>query len=229
MQCRDTKCTPERIMNKERTNYMQTLKRKCSLAAIKNYPSNQAIQAHSACATKHYNGSRLKPMDDMQAKFSKKNCDHLIRFGGKTRRQRGSGHGHHTTSQFSRRSELPDGRINRMFSQQRKSVAAQNELDIAQKQLVEEIAQEMAEKIINSKCEHRYFVMGKYLRWWFYPSLTDNLTEKEIREINTIIPDEGFKEYGRNLDVTLRKFLYYTLIMAVITSIVRDKFGIKAR
>uniref|UniRef100_A0A6C0I5C2 Uncharacterized protein n=1 Tax=viral metagenome TaxID=1070528 RepID=A0A6C0I5C2_9ZZZZ len=88
MQCRDTKCTPERIMNKERAVYMQTLKRKCSLAAIKNNPSNQAIQAHSACATKHYNGSRLKPMDDKQAKCSKKNCDHLIRFGGKKRTMR---------------------------------------------------------------------------------------------------------------------------------------------
>ena len=85
MQCRDTKCMPERVMEKERIAYMQTLKRKCSLAAVKNYPSNQAIQAHSACATNHYNGSRLKPMDDKQNKCLKKNCDHLIRFGGKKR------------------------------------------------------------------------------------------------------------------------------------------------
>jgi hypothetical protein len=111
MQCRDTKCTPERIMNKERAAYMQTLKRKCSLA--KN-PSKQEVQAYSACASNHYNGSRLKPMDDKQAKCSKKNCDHLIRFGGKcakeiqtrrsgqrTRRRRGGTHTH-DTSQFSR-------------------------------------------------------------------------------------------------------------------------------
>ena len=248
MQCRDTKCTPERIMNKERAVYMQTLKRKCSLA--KN-PSNQAIQAHSACAANHYNGSRLKPMDDKQANCSKKNCDHLIRVGGKyakeiqtrkrrngsgqrTRRRRGGTHSH-DTSQFSRYSRqsgkdiIHSNKEDMRVSQQGHVVAQQNELDIAQKQLVEEMAEEMAEKIINSKCEHRYFVMGKYLRWWFYPSLTDNLTEKEIREINTIIPDEGFKEYGRKLDVTLRKFLYYTLIMTVITSIVREKFGLKAR
>ena len=247
MQCRDTKCTPERIMNKERAVYMQTLKRKCSLEAVKNYPSKQAIQAHSACAANHYNGSRLKPMDDKQAKCSKKNCDHLIRFGGKcakeiqtrrsgqrTRRRRGGTHSH-DTSQFSRYSRqsgkdiIHSNKEDMRVSQQGHVVAQQNELDIAQKQLVEEMAEEMAEKIINSKCEHRYFVMGKYLRWWFYPSLTDNLTEKEIREINTIIPDEGFKEYGRKLDVTLRKFLYYTLIMTVITSIVREKFGLKAR
>jgi len=82
MQCRDTKCTPERIMNKERAVYMQTLKRKCSLA--KN-PSKQEVQAYSACAEKHYNGSRLKPMDNKQAKCSKKNCDHLIRGGGNKR------------------------------------------------------------------------------------------------------------------------------------------------
>ena len=63
-------------------------------------------------------------------------------------------------------------------------------------------------------------MIGKYLRWWFYPSLTHNLTEKEIREINTIIPDEGFKDYGRKLDLTLRKLLYYTLIMTVIASLV---------
>ena len=38
---------PNEAMEKERANYMQTLKRKCSLA--KN-PYNQAIQAYSACA-----------------------------------------------------------------------------------------------------------------------------------------------------------------------------------
>ena len=86
MQCRDTKCTPNKVMEKERATYMQTLKRKCSLA--KN-PSKQDVQTYSACAANHYNGSRLKPMDDKQAKCSKKNCDHLFRFGGKTRRRRG--------------------------------------------------------------------------------------------------------------------------------------------
>jgi hypothetical protein len=150
----------------------------------------------------------------------------------RTRRQRAGDHRHSSRSRYSRQSGkdiIHSNKEDMRVSQQGQLAAQQNELDIAQKQLVEEIAQEMAEKIINSKCEHRYFVMGKYLRWWFYPSLTDNLTEKEIREINTIIPDEGFKEYGRKLDVTLRKFLYYTLIMAVITSIVREKFGLKAR
>ena len=82
MQCRDTKCTPNKVMEKERMIYMQTLKRKCSLT--KN-PSKQEVQAYSACALNHYNGSRLKPMDDKQTKCSKKNCDHLIRFGGKKR------------------------------------------------------------------------------------------------------------------------------------------------
>ena len=37
MQCRDTKCTPNKVMEKERAVYMQTLKRKCS-------------QTYSACA-----------------------------------------------------------------------------------------------------------------------------------------------------------------------------------
>ena len=56
MQCRDTKCTHNKVMENERANYMQTLKRKCSLA--KN-PSKQDVQAYSACAANQYNGSRL--------------------------------------------------------------------------------------------------------------------------------------------------------------------------
>lgn len=82
MQCRETKCTPNKVMEKERANYMQTLKRKCSLA---KHPCNQAIQAYSACAANHYTGSRLKPMDDKQTKCLKKKCDHLIRGGGNNR------------------------------------------------------------------------------------------------------------------------------------------------
>jgi len=72
-------------MEKERATYMQTLKRKCSLA--KN-PSKQEVQAYSACALNHYNESRLKPMDAKQAKCLKKNCDHLIRGGGNKRTMR---------------------------------------------------------------------------------------------------------------------------------------------
>jgi hypothetical protein len=146
----------------------------------------------------------------------------------RTRRQRAGDHCDRSRSRYSRQSGkdiIHSNKEDMRVSQQGQLVAQQNEFDIAQKQLVKEIAEEMAEKIINSKCEHRYFVIGKYLRWWFYPSLTHNLTEKEIREINTIIPDEGFKEYGRTLDLTLRKFLYYTLIMAIITSIVKERFG----
>ena len=67
VQCLETKCTPNKVMEKEHVNYMQTLKRKCSLA--KN-PSKQAIKAYSVCAANHYNVSRLKPMDDMQTKCS---------------------------------------------------------------------------------------------------------------------------------------------------------------
>lgn len=88
MQCRDTKCTPERVMEKERANYMQTLKRKCSLAKNPSIQAIQAIQAYSTCAANHYNGSRLKTMDNKQAKCLKKNCDHLIRGGGNKRTMR---------------------------------------------------------------------------------------------------------------------------------------------
>lgn len=79
MKCRDVKCTPERVIEKERALYMKILKRKCVLA--KN-PSKQDIKAYSACSANHYNRSRLKLMDDKQTKCLKKNCDHLIRFGG---------------------------------------------------------------------------------------------------------------------------------------------------
>ena len=240
MQCRDTKCTPERIMNKERAVYMQTLKRKCSLA--KN-PSKQEVQAYSACAANHYNGSRLKPMDDKQAKCSKKNCDHLIQFGGKyakeiqTRKRRnGSGQRtrrrggtHSNTSQFSRLSGRPSrhsinsANANRRASLQLDLFAKKNELSIAQTQLVNDLAEQVI-KLEASKGENRNFVIGEFLRLWFEPNLTE---EEKMREINTMIPEghekTRFEHYGRILNLTLRKLLYYTLIMTVIASLAASK------
>ena len=238
MQCRDTKCTPERIMNKERTNYMQTLKRKCSLA--KN-PSKQEVQTYSACAANHYNGSRLKPMDDMQSKCSKKNCDHLIRVGGKyakeiqtrrsgqrTRRRRGGTHSH-DTSQFSRYSRqsgkdiIHSNKEDMRASRQRDLFAEKNELDAAQTQLVNDLAEQVIQ-LKASKGEKRNFVIGKFLRVWFEPNLTE---EEKMREINTMIPEghekTRFEHYGRILNLTLRKLLYYTLIMTVIASLAASK------
>jgi len=236
MQCRENKCTPERIMNKERAVYMQTLKRKCSLAA-KN-PSKQAIQAYSACAEKHYNGSRLKPMDDNQAKCSKKNCDHLIRFGGgkyakeiqtrrsgqRTRRRRGGTHSRFS-QQSSRYSSGPRGKTlidsaiaNSRASRQSRSFAEKNELDLdaAQKQLVNDLAEQVVE-LTPSKGKHRYFVIGQYLNWWL-------LTEKEMQEIDTTLPEGDektrFEQCRDRVNPTLKKLLYYALIMTVIASII---------
>ena len=238
MQCRDTKCTPERIMNKERATYMQTLKRKCSLA--KN-PSKQEVQAYSACALNHYNGSRLKPMDDKQAKCSKKNCDHLIRFGGKcakeiqtrrsgqrTRRRRGGTHSHHnTTSQFSRnqpgKASIHSAIAIRKASRQSRSFAEKNELDAAQTQLVNGLAEQVIQ-LEASKGENRNVVIGEFLRLWFEPNLTE---EEKMQKINTMIPEghekTRFEHYGRILNLTLRKLLYYTLIMTVIASLAASK------
>ena len=239
MQCRENKCTPERIMNKERTVYMQTLKRKCSLAA-KN-PSKQAIQAYSACAEKHYNGSRLKPMDNKQAKCSKKNCDHLIRVGGKhakeiqtrkrkngrgqiTRRPHGGTHSRFS-QQSSRYSSGPRGKTRidsaienlRAFREERLSTK-QNELDLdaTQKQLVENLAEQVVE-LTPSKGKHRYFVIGQYLNWWL-------LTEKEMQEIDTTMPEGDektrFEQYRDGVNPILKKLLYYALIMTVIASLI---------
>lgn len=238
MQCRDTKCTPERIMNKERAVYMQTLKRKCSLA--KN-PSKQDVQTYSACAEKHYNGSRLKPMDDNQAKCSKKNCDHLIRVGGKhakeiqtRKRKNGSGQrtrrphgGTHSrfSQQSSRYSSGPRGKTlidsaiaNSRASRQSRSFAEKNELnlDAAQKQLVNDLAEQVVE-LTPSKGKHRYFVIGQYLNWWL-------LTEKEMQEIDTTMPEGDektrFEQYRDRVNPILKKLLYYALIMTVIASII---------
>jgi hypothetical protein len=215
---------------------MQTLKRKCSLA--KN-PSKQDVQTYSACALNHYNGSRLKPMDDKQAKCSKKNCDHLIRFGGKcakeiqtrrsgqrTRRRRGGTHSYYNTSQFSRLSGRPriDSAIaNRRASRHRDLFAEKNELDAAQTQLVNGLAEQVIQ-LEASKGENRNFVIGEFLRLWFEPNLTE---EEKMQKINTMIPEghekTRFEHYGRILNLTLRKLLYYTLIMTVIASLAASK------
>ena len=239
MQCRDTKCTPERIMNKERATYMQTLKRKCSLA--KN-PSKQEVHAYSACAANHYNGSRLKPMDDKQAKCSKKNCDHLIRVGGKcakeiqtrrsgqrTRRRRGGTRSYYKPSQFSRLSGRPSRHsINSANANSRASLqldlfAKKNELDAAQTQLVNGLAEQVIQ-LEASKGENRNVVIGEFLRLWFEPNLTE---EEKMQKINTMIPEghekTRFEHYGRILNLTLRKLLYYTLIMTVIASLAASK------
>jgi hypothetical protein len=224
-------------MNKERATYMQTLKRKCSLA--KN-PSKQEVQAYSACALNHYNGSRLKPMDDKQAKCSKKNCDHLIRVGGKhskeiqtrrsgqrTRRRRGGTHSYYNTSQFSRnqpgKASINSAYANSRASRQSRSFAEKNELDAAQTQLVNDLAEQVIQ-LEASKGENRNVVIGEFLRLWFEPNLTE---EEKMQKINTMIPEghekTRFEHYGRILNLTLRKLLYYTLIMTVIASLAASK------
>jgi hypothetical protein len=224
-------------MNKERATYMQTLKRKCSLA--KN-PSKQEVHAYSACAANHYNGSRLKPMDDKQAKCSKKNCDHLIRVGGKcakeiqtrrsgqrTRRRRGGTHSYYKPSQFSRnqpgKASIHSAIAIRKASRQSRSFAEKNELDAAQTQLVNGLAEQVIQ-LEASKGENRNVVIGEFLRLWFEPNLTE---EEKMQKINTMIPEghekTRFEHYGRILNLTLRKLLYYTLIMTVIASLAASK------
>lgn len=108
---------------------------------------------------------------------------------------------------------VESGRVNRMVYQQRQLSTKQNELDMEQLHLVEDLATE-----IITKPENRHFVIGKYLRILFDP----NLTEEEMQEIDTMIPEGDektrFEHYGVN--PTLRKLLYYTLIMTVITALV---------
>ena len=69
MQCRDTKCTPNKVMEKERAVYMQTLKRKCS-------------QTYSACAAKHYNGVAFKTDGRQTGQVLKKELRSLVSVWG---------------------------------------------------------------------------------------------------------------------------------------------------
>ena len=85
-QCRDAKCTPERIMDKELKKYSRSLKRKCgskyarmTLKKLKNVSAAE-WRVHNKCTDKHYNESRYGKMWKKQFQCVKKNCNHMKLF-----------------------------------------------------------------------------------------------------------------------------------------------------
>ena len=111
-------------------------------------------------------------------------------------------------------------RANRMADQQRQASIKQNELDMAQLYLIENLSSDMIEEGTGE-----YFLVGKYLEMYFgNPDIKHNveLSEQDIQDIDSRIPEgerkTRFKQHGIN--PTLRKILYYTLVLAIIAALV---------
>lgn len=123
---------------------------------------------------------------------------------------------------FSRKARdiINSRRVNRRVNQQRQLSLKQNELDMEQLYLIENLSNDMIEEGTGE-----YFLVGKYLEMCFgNPATKENieLSEQDIKEIDSRIPEgemkTRFKQYGIN--PALRKILYYTLIIAIITALV---------
>lgn len=125
-------------------------------------------------------------------------------------------------SAFSRKARdiINSRRVNRRVNQQRELSLKQNELDMEQLYLIENLSNDMIEEGTGE-----YFLVGKYLEMCFgNPNSKENvqLSEEDIEEIDSRIPEgemkTRFKQYGIN--PALRKILYYTLVIAIITTLV---------
>jgi hypothetical protein len=80
-QCRDAKCTPEWIMDKELKNYSKSLKSKCGILPKNlNAISDTEMCAHAKCTSKLYDVSRYHQMAKKQTRCVKKNCNHMQLF-----------------------------------------------------------------------------------------------------------------------------------------------------
>lgn len=85
-QCRDAKCTPGWIMDKELKKYGISVKRKCGSKYARmtlkrlNNVSDAEWQVHNKCTDKHYNVSRYSKMWKKQFQCVKKNCNHMKLF-----------------------------------------------------------------------------------------------------------------------------------------------------
>lgn len=79
--CRDTKCTPEWIMDKELKKYSKLVKSNCGrLPKNLNTISDRQMRAHAKCTSKLYNASRYHEMDKKQTRCVKHNCNHMQLF-----------------------------------------------------------------------------------------------------------------------------------------------------
>ena len=123
-------------------------------------------------------------------------------------------------SAFSRRGKdiIRSRRANRMADQQRQLSIKQNELDMEQLYLIENLSSDIIEN-----GNDQYFLVGKYLEMYFgNPNTKENveLSEQDIQEIDSRIPEgdkkKRFIQHGIN--PTIRKILYFTLVMTVIAA-----------
>jgi hypothetical protein len=79
-QCRDAKCTPEWVMDKELTNYSKSVKSKCGILKNLKNISDKEMRAHAKCTSKLYDASRYHQMAKKQTRCVKKNCNHMRLF-----------------------------------------------------------------------------------------------------------------------------------------------------
>lgn len=125
-------------------------------------------------------------------------------------------------SAFSQRGRdiITSRKAERRFKQQEQLFLKQNELDIEQLHLIENLSIDMIEEGTGE-----YFLVGKYLEMYFgNPDSKENveLSEQDIKEIDSQIPEGDrktrFKHHGIN--PTLRKILYYTLVITIIAALI---------
>ena len=82
-QCRDAKCTPEWIMDKELKNYSKLVKNKCGrLPKNLNTISDKEMGAHAKCTSKLYGVSRYHRKSKRQHECVKRNCNYMQLFPG---------------------------------------------------------------------------------------------------------------------------------------------------
>ncbi len=75
LQCRDTKCTPEWIMDKELKKLSKTYKKKCGILPKNlNAVSDKEMRKHAKCTSKIYSASRYNEMSKEQTKCVNNNC-----------------------------------------------------------------------------------------------------------------------------------------------------------
>ena len=111
-------------------------------------------------------------------------------------------------------------RVQRKVKHEEQASIKQNELDMVQLYLIENLSSDMIEEGTGE-----YFLVGKYLEMYFdNPDSKENvqLSEQDIQEIDSRIPEgerkTRFKQHGIN--PTLRKILYYTLVLTIIAALV---------
>jgi len=109
-------------------------------------------------------------------------------------------------------SRKADQRVRR----EEQSAKKQNEIDMNTLYLLEDISDQMVNEGLST-----FFLTGKYLDMYF--SNDDNpksLTSEEMSRVDSLIPQGDnktrFMEYVRNINISVKKTIYYILIILII-------------